>query len=76
MNEYGTRYETKFPEVFHMASYHLVAFGAHGGDTKRGRHLIARALIELRRKFGRDSAKYWRKNLLFISGMFPIKQAA
>src|SRR5262249_56434529 len=53
---------------YHAAVNHLVAFGGHGGDRKRGRHLIAVALWGLRRQFGRERARRGRPPMLFISG--------
>jgi hypothetical protein len=63
-----------YPEVYHRACNHLVAFGAHGGDTNKGRMLIARALMALRARHGRQSAQHHRRHMLFISGMFPVKR--
>lgn len=63
----------KFPDVYHRACYHLVAFGAHGGDTTKGRQLCACALIALRHAFGRQAAQHHRRHMLFITGQFPIK---
>lgn len=61
-----------YPPVYHAACAHLVAFGAHGGDTRKGRALIAAALRALRAR-DRVKAQHERRHLLFISGMFPIK---
>ena len=38
----------EYTRAYHAACTHLVNFGAHGGDTDKGRKLIARALLELR----------------------------
>jgi len=59
---------------YHAAVNHLVAFGGHGGDRKRGRHLIAVALWGLRRQFGRERARRERLHMLYISGQFPVKK--
>tara|TARA_Y100000310_G_scaffold297836_1_gene331199 strand:+ start:2226 stop:2420 length:195 start_codon:yes stop_codon:yes gene_type:complete len=63
----------QYPPVYHAACNHLVTFGAHGGDTAKGRKLIARALKVLRKSHGREFAREARYGMLFISGMFPVK---
>lgn len=62
-----------YPAIYHRACNHLVAFGAHGGDTSEGRRLCTAALRAMRAKFGRQSAAHHRRGMLFISGMFPVK---
>jgi hypothetical protein len=56
---------------YHAACKHLVAFGAWRYRI-RGRRLITAALRDLRRR-DRERARYERRSLLFISGMFPAK---
>jgi hypothetical protein len=65
--------DTRYPQVYHLACNHLVAFGGHGGDTRLGRKLCADALRAIRAKFGRERAQRERFHLLFISGQFPVK---
>ena len=67
-SEYGT-----YPRSYQAAVAHLVAFGGHGGDTVKGRKLVAQALRALRRDFGSDRAQQERRHMLFISGQFPVK---
>ena len=62
-----------YTKTYQAACTHLVQFGAHGGDTQKGRDLIAKALKELRR-IDRKRAIYNRKHMLYISGMFPVKR--
>jgi hypothetical protein len=62
-----------YPKSYHAACNHLVAFGGHGGNPAHGRRLIARALVDLRRTFGRERARRERMHMLFISGQFPVK---
>ena len=62
-----------YPKCYHDAIRHLVYFGGHGGDTKRGRALCAKALLAVRSKHGTDRAIIERKHMLFISGQFPVK---
>jgi hypothetical protein len=64
---------TTYPVSYHKAIYHLVAFGSYEGDTKNGRHLIARALVDLRHTQGRKQAMWERWHMLYISGQFPVK---
>ncbi len=64
-----------YPQAYHRACQHLVSFGAHGGDTDKGRALIAAALRALRYVHGHEKARYERLHLLFISGMFPVKRS-
>ncbi len=61
-----------YPNSYHFACKHLVAFGGHNGNTKDGRHFIACALRDMR-KISREQAQFARKSMLFISGMFPVK---
>ena len=63
----------KYPVSYHAAIGHLIAFGGHGRDTKQGRKLIARALIDLRKAFGHELAAFERRSMLYISGQFPVK---
>ena len=63
----------QYPEVYHKAINHLVAFGGYGGNRKRGRWLIAQALRAIRAGAGREAAKRERLHMLYISGQFPIK---
>ena len=67
-SEYGT-----YPRSYHAACAHLVAFGGHGGDTTKGRKLVAQALQALRRNFGSERAQTERRHMLFIAGHFPVK---
>ncbi len=62
-----------YPKAYHVACTHLVSFGAHGGDTTRGRRLVAVALRALRDR-DRITARRERRHMLFISGMFPVKE--
>jgi hypothetical protein len=62
-----------YPESYHIAVNHLIAFGGHGGNPRLGRKRIARALWDLRKENGRQSAAFTRRSMLFISGQFPIK---
>lgn len=41
-----------YTKSYHAAINHLIAFGAHGGNTNGGRVLIARALRDLKEKHG------------------------
>jgi hypothetical protein len=75
-NLYGYGRHHYYGPSYHAAVNHLVQFGGHGGDTARGRRLIARALRDLRRTRGRESAQHERRHMLFISGMFPVKVSA
>jgi len=61
-----------YPNSYHFACKHLVAFGAHNGNTKDGRLFIYHALKDMR-KINRKQAIQARKHMLFISGMFPVK---
>ena len=61
-----------YPRAYHLAANHLVAFGGHGGDTVRGRKLVADALRALRAT-SRERAQHERRSLLYISGQFPVK---
>lgn len=63
-----------YPKEYHAACNHLVAFGAHGGDTVIGRKRCADALRAMRRKFGSGAARRERAHMLFISGQFPVKR--
>ena len=65
--------EMGYPKSYHDAIRHLVSFGGHGGDTKHGRMLCARALLAVRSKCGTDRAIIERRHMLFISGQFPVK---
>ena len=69
--EYGT-----YPKSYHRAINHLVQFGGHGGNTRAGRMLVAVALRDLRRDFGRVRAMDERRHMLFISGQFPVRADA
>lgn len=62
-----------YPAVYHAACAHLVAFGAHNGDTRKGRRLIANALRCVKERYGSEFARHERNHMIFISGMFPIK---
>ena len=62
-----------YPRIYHMACSHQVAFGGHGGDTARGRQLVAGALRCMRTRFGRERTQFERRSMLYISGQFPIK---
>lgn len=62
-----------YPISYHQACAHLVAFGGHNYPT-RGRKIIARALWDLRRRFGRQYARDTWRGMLFIAGHFPIKK--
>ena len=64
----------QYTPAYHAACNHLVAFGGHGGDRAKGRALIARALRDLRKQYGRERAARERRHLLFISGQFPVKR--
>ncbi len=61
-----------YPAAYHKACAHLVAHGAHGGNTTTGRQLCADALRSLR-VIDPTLARHSRRGMLFISGMFPIK---
>jgi len=61
-----------YPPAYEAACRHLVAFGSHSGDTKKGRSLCATALRELR-TISRDIARTNRKTLYYISGQLPVK---
>jgi len=63
-----------YSRKYHAAINHLIAFGGHGGDTQKGRNLIARVLCELRSIYGRKRAIRERDHMLFISGQFPVKR--
>ncbi len=66
----------EYPRSYHAACTHLIQFGGHGGDRARrraARLTIATALRALRRQIGHERARWHRRHLLFISGMFPIK---
>lgn len=62
-----------YPQSYHDACNHLVAFDGHGGNTKAGRVKCARALWELRKRFGRERAAWERRHMLYITGQFPVK---
>ena len=62
-----------YPQSYHAAIGHLIAYGGHGGDRNHGRRLIARALRGLRRQYGPARAQAERRHMLFISGQFPVK---
>jgi hypothetical protein len=64
----------EYPKVYHKACNYLVRFGAHGPNKAYGRHLIAQALVAIRHKFGHETARFERRCMLFISGMFPEKE--
>lgn len=68
MSEYNT-----YPRVYHLAINHLITFGGHGGDTKKGRDLCAHALKAMRRDFGSERARRELMHMIFISGQFPVK---
>jgi hypothetical protein len=61
-----------YPAEYHAAVNHLVAFGGHGGNTRLGRRLVARALRALR-AIDRVRAQAERRHMLYISGQFPVK---
>jgi hypothetical protein len=65
--------QTTYPAVYHAACNHLVAFGGHGGDTKKGRALVAAALRALRKAHGAEFAAAHRRSMVFITGQFPVK---
>jgi carbohydrate-selective porin OprB len=76
LEQAGERYQgsgLKYPASYHVAIGHLIAFGGHGGDTRQGRKLIARALVDLQRAFGHELAAFERMSMLYISGQFPVK---
>jgi hypothetical protein len=59
---------------YHAACTELVQFGASQPErATRARQIIARALRDIRRDYGRARARRERWNLLFISGHFPNK---
>lgn len=62
----------QYPRCYHDAINHLISFGGHGGNRKKGRKAIALALRWLRSK-DRGWAKRERLHMLFISGQFPVK---
>jgi len=62
-----------YPQIYHEACHHLIAYGGHGGNRLQGRKIIAQALRALRAKFGRERAQAERRGLLFIAGHFPLK---
>jgi len=62
-----------YPKSYHLACRHLVQFGAHTGNTQRGRMLIAAALKDVRKQRGSFASHSIRRHMLYISGMFPIK---
>jgi hypothetical protein len=67
---------TAYPKSYHRACNELVQFGASRPERAAfARQLIAQALRDLRRKFGREFAQRSRYGLLFISGHFPDKGA-
>lgn len=63
-----------YPQAYHRAVNHLVAFGGHGGDTAKGRALVASALRAMRQRHGGEAARRERRHMLFISGQFPVKR--
>ena len=63
-----------YPQSYHRACAHLVAFGGHAGSTRAGRHKVALALRDLRHTFGRGCAASERRHMLFIAGHFPVKE--
>lgn len=63
----------KYSREYHDAVAHLVAFGGHNGDTRKGRKLVAKALRVIRKTDGNYMALVERRHLLFISGQFPVK---
>jgi hypothetical protein len=63
-----------YPEAYHKAANHLVAFGGCGGDTRKGRMLVAKALRALR-EVDPALARFERKGLRYISGHFPMRYA-
>jgi len=62
----------QYPNVYHKAVNHLVAFGGHGGNTVEGRLFVAQALRALR-AIDRGLARRERLHMLYISGQFPVK---
>jgi hypothetical protein len=66
-----------YPSTYHAACRELVAFGASVPErTTYARRIIARALWDIRRQYGRDRAVRERYHLLFIAGHFPDKVTA
>jgi len=63
-----------YTRTYQAACSHLVAFGAHGGDTNKGRNLIARAIKEWR-AIDKKRARREYHHMRYISGMMPIKKA-
>jgi hypothetical protein len=63
----------RFSKEYHEAIAHLVSFGGHGGDTRRGRKLVAKALRVVRKTDGPAESRSVRLHMLFISGQFPVK---
>ena len=64
----------QYTPIYHEACRHLINYGGHGGDTVKGRQLIAKALRVIRNRHGNERALWERRHMLFISGMFPIKK--
>ena len=62
-----------YPDSYHAACSHLVAFGGHLYSA-RGRALCAKALRDLR-AIDRDLAQRERITLQYISGHLPVKGA-
>ena len=61
-----------YPQSYHTAVHHLVAFGAWRFRL-RGRAALTQCFVDLRRAFGHRRACAERRHLLYISGMFPPK---
>jgi len=64
----------RYPESYHAACNHLVAFGAHR-YTARGRALVARAIRDMRASMGHEAARHEVGHLRYISGCLPVKGA-
>ena len=61
-----------YPNSYHIACAHLVAFGGHNYPVA-GRAKVARALRDLRRTHSPAAVREIAYAMKFITGHFPVK---
>lgn len=60
-----------YPQSYHAAMNHLIVYGCWQ-NVVAGRRKVARALVDLRRTRGRESARRERRHMQYVAGI-PVK---